>query len=128
MKRWLTVLAVSAACSLVFLPSGRAQDANGKPEGVFSHMKFQNLGPAVAGGRVAAVVGVPGNPNIYYAGAAGGGVWKTTDGGDSWKAIFQHEGSSSIGAIALAPSNPDLVWVGTGEANIRNDIIDGSGV
>jgi len=128
MKRWLTALAVSAACSLVFLPSGRAQDANGKPEGVFSHMKFKNLGPAVAGGRVATVVGVPGNPNVYYAGAAGGGVWKSTDGGDSWKAIFEHEGSSSIGAIALAPSNPDLVWVGTGEANIRNDIIDGSGV
>jgi photosystem II stability/assembly factor-like uncharacterized protein len=128
MKRWLTALAVSAACSLALLPGAKAQDANGKTNDVFSHMQFQNLGPAVAGGRVATVVGVPGNPNVYYVGAAGGGVWKTINGGDSWKAVFEHEGSSSIGAIALAPSNPQLVWVGTGEANIRNDIIDGSGV
>ncbi len=128
MKRWFTALAVSAACSLALLPSGRAQDANGKPNDAFSHMHFENLGPAVAGGRVTSVVGIPGNPNVYYVGAAGGGVWKTVNGGDSWKAIFQHEGTSSIGAIALAPSNPNLVWVGTGEANIRNDIIDGSGV
>ncbi|MDE3137989.1 MAG: hypothetical protein KGL59_15515, partial [Acidobacteriota bacterium] len=128
MKRWFTALAVSAACSLALLPGAKAQDANGKPNDVFSHMHFQNLGPAVSGGRVASVVGVPGNPNVYYVGAAGGGVWKTTNGGDSWKAIFQHESTSSIGAIALAPSNPQLVWVGTGEANIRNDIIDGAGV
>ena len=92
------------------------------------NIKFRNLGPAVGGGRVAAVVGIPGKPNVYYVGAAGGGVWLTQDGGLSWKPIFEKEATSSIGAIALAPSNPNLVWVGTGESNPRNDLITGRGV
>ena len=95
---------------------------------VFHNLKFRNLGPAIAGGRVTSAVGIPDNPNIYYVGAAGGGVFKTTDGGLHWKAIFQHAGSASIGSIALAPSNPNLVWVGTGEMNIRNDVLDGAGL
>jgi photosystem II stability/assembly factor-like uncharacterized protein len=94
---------------------------------LFSALKFRNIGPAVAGGRVSAVVGIPGNPDIYYIGGASGGVFKTTNGGYSWKAVFTKY-PPSIGAIALAPSNPNLVWVGTGEANIRNDITDGKGV
>lgn len=95
---------------------------------VMHNIKFRNIGPAAAGGRVSAVVGIPGNPNIYYVGGAGGGVFKTTDGGISWKAVFKDEPSLSIGAIAIAPSNPNYVWVGTGEANLRNDIITGKGV
>src|SRR3989441_2139089 len=96
------------------------------PQGADSlnNLRFRKLGPSVGGGRVAAVAGIPGDPNTYYVGAAGGGVWKTTDGGDSWEAVFKDQPTSSIGAIALAPSNPNLVWVGTGEANLRNDIID----
>ena len=93
-----------------------------------NNLRFRNLGPSVGGGRVTAVVGIAGDPNVYYVGAAGGGVWKTTDGGDSWDAVFKDQPTASIGAIALAPSNPNLVWVGTGEANIRNDIVDGRGV
>jgi photosystem II stability/assembly factor-like uncharacterized protein len=95
---------------------------------LFKNLKFRNLGPAAAGGRVTSVVGVPGDPNIYYVGAASGGVWKSVNGGITWKAIFEHEKTASIGAVALAPSNPNFVWVGTGEANIRNDITDGAGV
>ncbi len=117
-----------AACAL---PSAFAQPASrpaAKPRDPFAHVGFRNLGPAVAGGRVTAVAGIPGNPRIYYVGSAGGGVFKTTDGGLHWQAIFTHEATSSIGAIALAPSNPNLVWVGTGEANIRNDVIPGAGV
>ena len=95
---------------------------------VFANLKFRDLGPAAAGGRVAAVAGVPGEPNVYYVGAGGGGVYKTVDGGLTWKAIFEHEATASIGAIAIAPSNPNYVWVGTGEGNIRNDLIDGNGV
>jgi len=94
----------------------------------FKNLKFRNLGPAGAGGRVTSVVGVPGDPNIYYVGAASGGIWKSTNGGSTWKAIFEHEKTASIGAIALAPSNPNFIWAGTGEANIRNDVIDGAGV
>src|SRR5690349_3225902 len=99
-----------------------------KPKDWLENVKFRNLGPAVGGGRVAAVTGVPGEPNIYYVGAAGGGVWKTVDGGISWKAVFEKESTASIGAIALAPSNPNFVWVGTGEANPRNDVITGKGI
>ena len=113
---------------LVAAAPARAQAAGASPADGLGALKFRNLGPAIAGGRVAAVVGVPGNPSIYYVGAAGGGVWKSTDGGYSWKAIFAKEPVTSIGAIALAPSNPNLVWVGTGEANIRSDVITGHGV
>ena len=102
--------------------------ANAEETEIFHNLRFRNLGPAASGGRITAVVGVPGNPNIYYAGAGGGGVFKTTNGGTTWKAIFEHEATSSIGAIALAASNPNLVWVGTGEANVRNDVIAGAGV
>ena len=98
------------------------------PADSLNNIKFRNLGPSVGGGRVTAVTGISGQPNVYYVGAAAGGVWKTTDGGNSWDAIFADQPTASIGAIALAPSNPNLVWVGTGEANIRNDIVNGHGV
>ena len=89
---------------------------------------FRNIGPSVAGGRVTAVSGVPGQPNLYYVGAAAGGVFKSVDGGDSWDAVFKDQPTASIGAVVLAPSNPNVVWVGTGEGNIRNDVITGHGV
>ncbi len=106
-------------------------DTSAKPDASkdpLENMKFRNLGPAVGGGRITAVAGIPGKANIYYVGAAGGGVFLTQDGGLSWKPIFEKESTASIGAIALAPSNPNLVWVGTGEKNIRNDVITGKGV
>jgi photosystem II stability/assembly factor-like uncharacterized protein len=114
------------------LPAAHARSAHGqpaaKPQHVFAHLKFRNLGPAIAGGRVTAVAGIPGDPEVYYVGAAGGGVFKASDGGLSWKPIFNHEATSSIGAIAVAASDPSLIWVGTGEANNRNDVIPGAGV
>src|SRR5229473_2319214 len=72
-----------------------------------NNLKFRNLGPSVGGGRVAAVVGIPGQPNVYYVGAGAGGVWKTSDGGNAWTAVFAAQPTASIGAIALAPSNPN---------------------
>ena len=104
------------------------QDSDATEKDVLKNLEFRNLGPAVGGGRVSTVVGLPGTPNVYYAGTGGGGVFKTIDGGLSWKAIFEQESTASIGAIAVAPSNPNLVWVGTGEAKIRNDLVDGRGV
>src|SRR5947208_5979314 len=93
-----------------------------------NNLKSRNVGRSVGGGRVAAVVGVAGDRSTYYVGASAGGVWKTTDGGDSWEAVFKDQPTSSIGAVALAPANPNVVWVGTGEGNPRNDVVDGRGV
>lgn len=123
---------VFAVALLMVLPvavSGQEQLASeSKTPDILAHLEFRDLGPATAGGRVAAVAGVPGNPNVYYVGAGGGGVWKSVDGGMTWKAIFEHEKTASIGAVAVAASNPNDVWVGTGEGNVRNDLVDGDGV
>lgn len=81
---------------------------------LFDAMRWRLIGPYRAG-RVTAVAGVPGNPAIYYIGTPGGGVWKTTDGGVVWKPIFDAEHVASIGALALAPSNTSIIYVGTGE-------------
>ena len=89
---------------------------------------FREIGPSISGGRVTAVVGVPANPNLYYVGAADGGVFRTNDGGITWKALFQHESVASIGALAVDPQNPDIVWAGTGEANVRNTVSFGNGI
>ena len=134
----LCSLLVSATLALSAAAQGRAKQrpvappASGAAVSVgadsLNNVKFRNLGPSVGGGRVAAVVGVPGDRNTYYVGAAAGGVWKTTDGGDSWEAVFKDQPTASIGALALAPSNPNVVWVGTGEGNPRNDVVDGRGV
>ncbi|HET7451945.1 MAG TPA: sialidase, partial [Thermoanaerobaculia bacterium] len=94
--------------------------------GPFANLKFRFIGPP--GNRVSSVVGVPGDPNVYYAGAASGGVWKSIDGGNSWKAVFDKQDAQSIGAIAIAPSDPNVVWVGTGETFIRSNVSIGDGV
>jgi photosystem II stability/assembly factor-like uncharacterized protein len=73
-------------------------------------------------------VGVPGDANVYYFGAASGGVFKSEDGGHSWSPIFDDQAALSIGALAIAPSDPNVVWVGTGEAFIRSNVSIGDGV
>jgi photosystem II stability/assembly factor-like uncharacterized protein len=132
-----THLALFSALAMVIVPLGASRAAvvdtstargdSVQPDSL-GYLKFRNIGPSVAGGRVSAVVGIPGRPDIYYVGAAAGGVWKTTDGGNTWKPIFEKEPDASIGDIALAPSNPNVVWVGTGEGNIRNDVVNGHGI
>jgi photosystem II stability/assembly factor-like uncharacterized protein len=79
----------------------------------FDNLKFRFIGPE--GNRAIAIAGVPGDPMINYIGAASGGLWKTTDGGLNWDPIFDDQDVSSIGAIAITPTNPDIVWAGTGE-------------
>lgn len=90
-------------------------------------MKWRLIGP-FRGGRAEAVAGVAGNPNVFYFGAVAGGVWKTTDAGLSWMPLFDHEPVSSIGAIAVDPNDPNVIYVGTGEPCLRGDISYGNGM
>ena len=89
---------------------------------------FREIGPAISGGRVTAVAGVPGNSEVFYVGAADGGIFRTDNGGITWKALFQYESVASIGALAVDPVNPQIIWAGTGEANVRNDVSFGDGI
>ncbi len=91
-------------------------------------MRWRSIGPAVAGGRVATVAGTDLDPALFYAGAAGGGVWRSTNAGADWTPVFDAAGTQSIGAIAIDPRDKNDVWVGTGEAWPRNDVIPGDGV
>ncbi|MBS0382134.1 MAG: glycoside hydrolase [Proteobacteria bacterium] len=90
-------------------------------------MQWRPIGP-MRGGRGRAIAGVPSQPNVFYIGNDDGGVWKSTDYGNSWHPIFDQEPTSSIGAIAVADSNPDVIYVGTGESNIRPDQATGMGM
>ncbi|MCI0464314.1 MAG: hypothetical protein L0Z62_45855 [Gemmataceae bacterium] len=120
--RW-GLLALAVLCLLP--PAAHA--GGKKDEGLFKDLKYRLIGP-FAGGRVSRSAGVPGDPLVYYAGTASGGVWKTTDGGHTWKPIFDDQPTSSIGAIAVAPSEPNIVYVGSGEANIRGNVAAGNGI
>jgi photosystem II stability/assembly factor-like uncharacterized protein len=108
-----------------------ATDASDDSElqGPWKGMQYRLVGP-FRGGRVVAASGVVGQDNVYYFGAVAGGVWKTTDGGMNWKPIFDKvkEASPSIGALAVASSDPNVIYVGTGEACIRGNIVGGNGV
>ncbi len=90
-------------------------------------LQYRSIGP-FRGGRSLTAAGIPGDPNTYYFGSTGGGVWKSTDGAISWKSIFDHEKSSSIGSLAVAASDPNVIYVGTGEACIRGNLAQGDGI
>jgi photosystem II stability/assembly factor-like uncharacterized protein len=94
----------------------------------FDHLEWRSIGPVNMSGRVADVEGVPGDPNVVYVGAASGGVWKTTDGGLTFEPIFDDQPIASIGDLALAPANPAVIYVGSGESNARNSVSFGNGV
>src|SRR6266481_5463410 len=105
------LLGLFFVCLLAVVPNAQRRGGAGQPDG----LAFRFLGPTV-GNRVASIAGVPGDPSIYYAGAASGGVWKTTDGGIRWTPISDMLPVTAIGALAVAPSDPSTVWAGTGEA------------
>src|SRR4051794_4619230 len=112
--------AAIAASVLSFSSLAHAQDGN--------DLRFRFLGPLV-GNRIASVAGVPGDPNTYYAGAASGGIWKSTDGGNRFTAIFDDQPVAAIGALAVSQSDPNVVWAGTGEAwVIRDSDVMGNGI
>jgi photosystem II stability/assembly factor-like uncharacterized protein len=130
MKKLLTFMASAVACAAAWQLSVTAQSAGAvSPEmDALKRLTFRNIGPANQAGRVSVIVGVPGDPYTFYVAGANGGVFKTTNGGTTWKAIFDTQNVLSIGEIALAPSNPDIVYVGTGEENPRNNASFGDGV
>ena len=121
----VVILLVVPAAAIAQRGGGADQPASAGP---FGALRWRNLGPA-RGGRSIAVAGSDARPYEYYMGATGGGLWKTTDAGTSWKPVtdglITH---SSIGAVAVSASNPDVVYIGTGEADIRGNIIQGGGV
>jgi len=130
-----TILAVLVAVSAA--PRANAQQHNSlfsqglqvqtlKPE-LFSEMRWRCIGP-FRGGRTVAISGVPGQPNVFYMAAVNGGVWKTTDFGRTWNPIFDDQPSGSVGALAVAPSDPNIIYVGSGEGLQRPDLATGDGM
>src|SRR5580698_51248 len=93
----------------------------------YQALKWRLIGP-FRGGRVLTVAGIPGDARHFYFGAVDGGVWATADAGRTWQPLFDAEPDGSIGALAIAPSDPTMIYVGTGEADMRSDIAHGNGV
>lgn len=106
-------------------PSPTASPTPGPP---FSGISWRAIGPATAGGRIAAVAGSATDPKLYYVGTAGGGVWKSSNGAQTWDPVFTKQSVSAIGAVTIDPTDDKTVWVGTGETNPRNDVSYGDGV
>ncbi len=118
------ILLISSTLALAASPLAKAQAGSG----ALLSLKYREIGPAISGGRSTAVAGSNRDSRLYFAGGAGGGVFKTTDGGATWSAVFDAEPVSPIGAIAISPRDDRDVWVGTGESNPRNDAESGDGI
>ena len=123
-RRWAKI----APTVLLMLGAAATLAAQPSIETAIKSLKFREIGPAIMGGRVDDIAVVAGDPRIVYVGLAGGGLWKTTNAFTTWHPIFDNQAVSSIGAVAIAPSDPAVVWVGTGEANNRQSSSWGNGV
>lgn len=121
------LLAAAALMLLAALASSPPLTAQPFDEKLFGEMRWRSIGPYRAG-RTRAVAGVPSQPNVFYMGVCNGGVWKTTDYGRVWRPVFDDQPTGSIGAIAVAPSNPDIVYVASGEGLQRPDLSVGDGI
>jgi photosystem II stability/assembly factor-like uncharacterized protein len=107
---------------------GTGVDAQSFPEELYENLTWDNVGPA-RGGRSTAVAGSDARPLEYYFGATGGGLWKSSDGGTTWSNVTDHQiGSASIGAVQVCEADPDVVYIGTGETELRGNIQQGDGV
>ncbi len=117
---------------LVWMATASGAPATGadqqNPTDKLKTLEFRELGPAVMGGRVDDFAVVESNPNIVFVGMASGGVWKTTNNGTTWEPVFDKEGVSTIGDLAIAPSDPSIVWMGSGEPNNRQSSSWGNGI
>ena len=121
------IAAVSIVATFTIRLAGASAADNTAPTSTYNGLEWRSIGP-YRGGRAIAAGGVPGSPNLFYFGAAAGGVWKTIDAGASWHPIFDSQTIASIGAIAVAPSNPQVIYVGTGEGALRGNVTWGGGV
>src|SRR6266702_1803860 len=129
-RKWVVAACLAAGAAYAGSRSLRADEEEGKKKGgpkEFSGLKYRLVGPP-AGGRVARAAGVPGDPLTYYAATASGGVWKSSDGGTNWKPIFDDQPIASIGSLAIAPSDPNVLYAGSGEGNIRGNVAAGNGI
>lgn len=129
-RRLAPVLAALTVTALCQAGSISAQEpARSSPEiDALARLRWRELGPTNQAGRVSVFVGVPGDPNTMYVAGANGGIFKSTNGGITWKAVFDNQPVLSIGAIEIAASNPNVLYVGTGEGNPRNNASFGNGV
>src|SRR6478735_3604254 len=114
----ITVIGSRLTNELAALPVHMPPTSRAAITDLYSGLKWRMLGP-FRGGRVAAATGVPGRPNEFYFGSVNGGVWKSVDAGRVWKPIFDSQPTSSIGAIAVAPGQPNTIYVGSGESTLR---------
>jgi len=126
MRRAIPRIAIRVAVACAILAGGAAFAQQYDP-GLYSGLQWRMIGP-FRGGRSNGVTGVPGQPDTFYFGSVGGGVWKSENAGRTWAPIFDAEPVQSIGAIAVAASNPEVVYVGTGEADMRSQISFGDGM
>ena len=130
-KKYLLVLLMACSATLAF--SQKKSKTTNRPSEVldatfYEGLEWRNIGPN-RGGRSLGSAGSPGRPNEYFFGATGGGLWKTVDGGNEWKAVTDGQlTSSSVGAVAVAETNPDIVYIGMGEVQLRGSITQGDGV
>jgi photosystem II stability/assembly factor-like uncharacterized protein len=128
MRAILRRLPLASLLLLALVCAASAQDGKVKIDSsLFGAIEARHIGPAITSGRIAAIDGVASNPRIFYVGAAGGGVWKTINGGTSFKPVFDKY-TQSIGAITIDQARPDTVWVGTGETWTRNSTSVGTGL
>lgn len=121
LSRWIFI----TVCMLLFFGVSRGQETD---DALFKDLYWRNIGPANMSGRVTDIQALDDDFGHVVVASASGGVWKSTNAGTTWEPIFDRYGSASIGAVAIFPKNPDIIWIGTGEANVRNSVGWGDGI